>query len=484
MFKQHPEGLPVLFFTEMWERFSYYGMRALLILFMTASVATGGMGFDVAKAAAVYGLYTAMAFMMGMPGGWIADKIIGQRNAVFYGGILISIGNLLLVFPSEISFYIGLVTVVLGTGLLKPNVSAMVGQLYTEGDSRRDAGFSLFYMGINIGAFAAPLICGYIGETIEWRYGFIPASVGMVFGLIQYKLGGSKIGTAGLLPSTHGDPAAVSAHLTSLKKGIAYSFGIFAVVMFLQLSGFISITPTGLSAVVGYVGAVAAIIFFIWLLTNKEWSLVERQRLAVISILFLCAALFWSAFEQAGSTLNLFADQSTDRVMFGWEMPTTWFQSFNSFFIFLLAPVFAVVWVKLGKHEPSSPAKFAFGLVFVGLGFLVMVIAATLSANGEKVSPLWLTLVYFLHTLGELALSPVGLSTVTKLSPTRVVGLMMGVWFLGSAVGNYIGGNLAGLYESLPLPTLFGIVFAFSSGLGLLLFLFVKPIRKMMHGVH
>jgi len=484
MFKNHPEGLPVLFFTEMWERFSYYGMRALLILFMTASVATGGMGFDVAKAAAVYGLYTAMAFMMGMPGGWIADKIMGQRNAVFYGGILISLGNLLLVFPSEISFYIGLVTVVLGTGLLKPNVSAMVGQLYTEGDSRRDAGFSLFYMGINIGAFAAPLICGYIGETIEWRYGFIPASVGMVFGLIQYKLGGSKIGTAGLLPSTHGDSVAVSAHMTSLKKGIAYSFGIFAIVMFLQLSGFISITPTGLSAVVGYVGAVAAIIFFIWLLTNKEWSLIERQRLAVISILFLCAALFWSAFEQAGSTLNLFADQSTDRVMFGWEMPTTWFQSFNSFFIFLLAPVFAIVWVKLGKREPSSPAKFAFGLVFVGLGFLVMVIAATLSANGEKVSPLWLTLVYFLHTLGELALSPVGLSTVTKLSPTRVVGLMMGVWFLGSAVGNYIGGNLAGLYEALPLPTLFGIVFAFSTGLGLLLFLFVKPIRKMMHGVH
>lgn len=484
MFKQHPEGLPVLFFTEMWERFSYYGMRALLILFMTASVATGGMGFDVAKAAAIYGLYTAMAFMMGMPGGWIADKIIGQRNAVFYGGILISIGNLLLVFPSEISFYIGLVTVILGTGLLKPNVSAMVGQLYAEGDSRRDAGFSLFYMGINIGAFASPLICGYIGETIEWRYGFIPASVGMVFGLIQYKLGGSKIGTAGLLPSTHGDPAAISAHVTSLKKGIAYSFGLFAVVMALQLSGIISITPTGLSAVVGYVGAVAAVIFFIWLLTNKEWSLIERQRLAVISILFLCAALFWSAFEQAGSTLNLFADQSTDRVMFGWEMPTTWFQSFNSFFIFLLAPVFAVLWVKLGKREPSSPAKFAFGLVFVGLGFLVMVIAATLSANGEKVSPLWLTLVYFLHTIGELTLSPVGLSTVTKLSPTRVVGLMMGVWFLGSAVGNYIGGNLAGLYESLPLPTLFGIVFVFSSGLGLLLFLFVKPIRKMMHGVH
>lgn len=484
MFKNHPAGLPVLFFTEMWERFSYYGMRALLILFMTAAVSDGGMGFDVAKAAAIYGMYTAMAYMMGMPGGWIADKIIGQRNAVFYGGILISAGNLLLVFPSEISFYLGLIVIVLGTGLLKPNVSAMVGQLYNEGDARRDAGFSLFYMGINLGAFASPLVCGYIGENIEWRYGFLPASIGMVLGLIQYKLGKEKLGDAGLYPSTHGNTEESNKQMNNFKKGIAGVFIAISALILLQLGGIISVTPQGISTVIGYAGAVAAVIFFFWLLTNKEWSLIERQRLTVISILFLCAALFWSAFEQAGSTLNLFADQATDRMVFGWEIPTTWFQSLNSLFIFICAPLFAVMWVKLGKNEPSSPAKFAFGLVFVGLGFLVMIIAATLSANGEKVSPMWLVFVYFLHTLGELALSPVGLSTVTKLSPGRVVGLMMGVWFLGSAVGNYIGGNLAGLYEALPLPTLFGIIFAFSSGLGLLLFLIVKPIRKMMHGVH
>lgn len=484
MFKEHPAGLPVLFFTEMWERFSYYGMRALLILFMTAAASDGGLGFDVAKAAAIYGMYTALAYMMGMPGGWIADKIMGQRNAVFYGGILISAGNLLLVFHSETTFYLGLLTIILGTGLLKPNVSAMVGQLYTEGDHRRDAGFSLFYMGINLGAFMSPLICGYIGENIDWRLGFLPASIGMIFGLIQYKLGKNKLGDAGLYPSTHGNHDEMTKQKSHLIKGLAVVFLLVALIIIGQLVGLYTITPQGISTAVGYFAAVAAIVFFIWLLTNKEWNPVERQQLVVISILFLCAALFWSAFEQAGSSLNLFADKSTDRHIFGWEMPTTWFQSINSVFIFVFAPIFAVLWLKLGKHDPSSPAKFAIGLIFVGLGFLVMVFAATLSANGEKVSPMWLILVYLLHTFGELSLSPVGLSTVTKLSPSRVVGLMMGVWFLGSSVGNYIAGNLASFYESIPLPTLFGIIFGFSAGIGLLLFLFVKPIRKMMHGVH
>lgn len=424
----HPPGLSTLFFTELWERFSYYGMRAILILFMVAPAEKGGLGFDVAKASWIYGLYTSMTYMTSLPGGWMADRFLGQRKAVLIGGIVIALGHFSLAFTSLPFFFTGLLLIVSGTGLLKPNVSSMVGALYGPDDPRRDSGFSIFYMGINIGAMLSPLVCGYLGQKISWHWGFAAAGFGMTLGLIQYVAGGRRLGEAGLRP----------------KKSETKTERV-----------------------------------------GDRFTEVEKKRLAVIGILFIFSALFWAAFEQAGSSLNLFADKLTRTSIFGWQFPSSWFQSVNSVFIILLAPVFAWLWVRLGKREPSSPAKFAFGLLFVGLGFLVMVGAALASRPEQNpVSPLWLIVVYLLHTIGELCLSPVGLSTVTKLAPARVVGLMMGVWFLSISLGNFVGGWVAGFFGSFPLPKLFGAVALTTIGPALVLGALINPIRRLMGGVH
>jgi POT family proton-dependent oligopeptide transporter len=477
----HPRGLATLFFTEMWERFSYYGMRALLILFMVASVEKGGLGFDVGKSGAIYGLYTAMVFLVGLPGGWIADRILGQRRSVLYGGIVIAFGHFSMAIPGLPTFYFGLGLIVIGTGLLKPSISTMVGQLYSENDHRRDAGFSIFYMGINIGAFLSPLACGYVGQNINWHLGFGLAGIGMTLGLIQYALGGKYLGEAGLHPVPSENPAAQKRNLGIGIVGVAAALGILAL---LSITGAVRLTAEGISDSVGVLLIVLSVGVFAWLLGAGDWTPVEKKRFVAIGVLFLASALFWSAFEQAGSTLNLFADRSTDKNLFGYAYPSSWFQSINSLFIIALAPVFAWLWVRLGSKEPSSPAKFSWGLLFVGLGFAVMIIAAQRAASGAQVSSVWLWLTYFLHTIGELCLSPVGLSAFTKLAPARVAGFMMGVWFLSTSIGDYIGGRMASLYESWSLPSLFGAVAAFCIVLGLALALFVKPMKKLMGGVN
>lgn len=473
----HPRGLSTLFFTEMWERFSYYGMRAILILFMTASVSEGGLGLSTAEAGSIYGLTTAMAYMTALPGGWIADQFLGLRRSVFVGGILIAAGNFCLVLPNMTAFYSGLALIVAGTGMLKPNVSAIVGKLYTPEDKRRDAGFSIFYMGINTGAFIAPLLCGWVAQY-NWRYGFGLAGAGMLVGLIQYKFGSKSLGDAGMKADGAVDTT------QSRKKliiGLSVLFGTILIIALLGILGLV--TAKQIADASGLVLFFVVVIFFLWLLTSSRWSQIERKRLVVILGLFTAAAIFWSVFEQAGSTLNLFADRSTDNRILGREFPAPWYQSVNALFLIAFAPVFAWLWIRLGSREPTSPAKFALGLLLVGIGFLVLAVGAAAAQSGIKVSPMWLVVTYLFHTMGELCLSPVGLSAMTKLAPSSVTGLMMGVWFLAISVGNYMGGRMASLYESLSLPTLFGAVGAFALVAGLVLALFVRPMVRLMGGV-
>jgi proton-dependent oligopeptide transporter, POT family len=477
----HPRGLSTLFFTEMWERFSYYGMRALLILFMTAPAAAGGLGFDTAVAGAVYGLYTSMVYMTSLPGGWIADKLIGQRRAVLYGAILIACGHFSMAFPSLGTFYLGLVLIVFGTGLLKGNVSVIVGRLYGPNDNRRDAGFSIFYMGINLGAFIAPLVCGYLGQRINWHIGFTAAGFGMVIGIVQYVLGGKYLGDAGLHPAS--GPANDDLRKRTRVWGAA---GIALVVLIALALNFdlVPISAKAFADAAGYLLLGTTIVFFAWLFFGGDWTTAERRRLFAIGALFLAAALFWSEFEQAGSTLNLFGDRATRTSVLGWSFPSSYFQVLQPLFIITFAPIFAWVWIRLGSREPSSPAKFAIGLLLVGSGFALLVVASSLSAQGVKVSPWWLVVTYLLHTFGELSISPVGLSATTKLAPARVGGLMMGVWFLGIAVGNFIGGRVASLYSAMPLPRLFGVVAAAAIVGGIVMFALTPPIKRLMGTVN
>lgn len=476
----HPRGLSTLFFTEMWERFSYYGMRALLLLYMTAPIAAGGLGFDAAQGGAIYGLYTSMAYMACLPGGWVADRLIGQRKAVLYGGILIASGHFSMAVPLLATFYLGLFLIVIGTGLLKGNVSVIVGQLYGPEDKRRDAGFSIFYMGINLGAFTAPLLCGYLGQEVNWHAGFGAAGIGMTAGVIQYVLGSRHLGDAGIAPAPALSPAAAAAdRRTALGSGVAFLI-VVLVVGVGGFTGLVPVTATQVSDAAGVFLLLSTVGFFGWLFSSSGWTPDEKKRLYVIGVLFLAAALFWSVFEQAGSTLNLFADRNTDTRMFGRSFPSSWFQSLNSLFLIILAPVFAGIWQWLSARgkEPTSPAKFVWGLVFVGLGFAVLVGPAARAEAGTLASPWWLTLTYLLHTIGELALSPVGLSAMTVLAPPRIAGLVMGVWFLATSVGNFIGGRVSGFYESMALPTLFGTVATFAILAGLILAALVPLLRR------
>jgi POT family proton-dependent oligopeptide transporter len=486
----HPRGLSTLFFTEMWERFSYYGMRALLLLFMTTSVVQGGLGWSTAKAGPIYGLYTALVYLTALPGGWIADRLIGQRRSVLIGGIVIALGHVSLTVRSIPCFFLGLFLIIGGTGLLKPNISTMVGGLYAPEDTRRDAGFSVFYMGINIGAFAAPLICGFLAQSDQfrsflqghgfapesrWHWGFGAAAVGMTLGVIQYVLGGRHLGTTGLAPST--DSA------TRVRDRRNFLIGGAVVAL---LAAVLWVQPFSVTTVMSYLLPLIPLLYFVYLF-NQKWEPEERKHLWAILAFFLFASLFWSAFEQAGSTLNLFADRFTRDSILGFKYPTSWFQSVNSAFLWMLAPFFAWLWITLGRRrrEPSSPTKFAYGLFFVGVGFLVMVGAALASGPaGGKVTPMWLLTVYLLHTIGELCLSPVGLSTMTKLAPTRVVSQMMGVWFLASSLGNFIGGRVAGVFEQFPLPWIFGAVFGVCMLFTLIAVALIRPIKRLMGEVH
>jgi POT family proton-dependent oligopeptide transporter len=478
-FYGHPRGLATLFFTEMWERYSYYGTRALLILFMTAPAATGGLGFSVMKAGAIYGVYTAMVYLLCLAGGWVADRITGQRRAVLYGGVLIAAGNFCLATPGVMVFYAGLGLLMMGTGMLKPNVSTIVGQLYTPGDKRRDSGFSIFYMGINLGALISPLICGYVGEKISWRLGFAISAVGMVAGLIQYALGGKYLGSAGLHPSVSADAARGRAEKRRAAIGAVGVIVILVALGALGAAGAIAITATAVLDGLGYALLAISIVVFYWMIFGKGWTADERKRAVAILVLFAASIIFWGSFEQAGSSLNLFAEHNTNRHLLGYEFPASWFQFVQPFFVITLAPVFAWLWLALGRREPSSPSKFTIGLLLGGLAFALMVPAA----QGTQVSPLWLVFCYLFQTLGELCLSPVGLSAMTKLAPARAGGFVMGIWFLGTAIGNLLAGKAGSLFDSMPLPTLFGWVSAIALSACVVMALLIPYTKRMMSGV-
>jgi POT family proton-dependent oligopeptide transporter len=402
----HPKGLAPLFFTELWERFSYYGMRAILVLYMVAPPAQGGLGFDVKHAASIYGTYTMSVYLTALPGGLAADYLLGARLAVFLGGLIIAAGHFSMVFSSMSTFYLGMVLIAAGTGLLKPNISAMVGGLYADNDPRRDSGFSIFYMGINAGAILAPIVCGYLGQSDgfkkvlanngfdplkSWHWGFGAAGVGMILGLIIFLIFGSWLAHVG---------NRVRKPKTADENSVARN------------------QP----------------------LTSSDW-----KRIAAIVIFFVFTILFWGAYEQKGASLNLFAKELVRTEFFGINFPSSYLQSCTPAFVLLLAPVFSAVWVTLKNRQPSSPVKFTLGLLFIGAAYLLMVPASMLTAY-SKISPLWLVGLYFLEVCGEMCLSPVGLSTVTKLAPLKLVGIMMGVWFLASSFGSKLAGYLSGFY--------------------------------------
>lgn len=480
----HPRGLYTLFFTELWERLSYYGMRAILVLAMVAAVQDNGMGLDDPTATAIYGLYTAGVYLLALPGGWLADRLFGLQQAVWYGGIIIALGHFSMAIPTELTFYLGLVLIVIGTGLLKPNVSALVGELYPEGGARRDAGFSIYYMGINIGAIVGPLICGFLGEKVDWHWGFGAAGVGMVIGLIQYRATRHYLGEAGAAPSTTGDATLDAKRKSEAQLVVGIGGLIIALVFGAAATGLLTINPLAVAASTSYVIVGIAVLFFGAIYAFGKLTRDEKFHVGGIILFFVAAAMFWSGFEQAGSSLNLFAERYTDRVYFGWEMPASWLQMVNPLFIVILAPVFASLWVRLAARNlnPSLPLKLALGLIQLGLGFAVMIFASYVVLEGDKAWPTWLIFTYLLHTTGELCLSPVGLSAVTKLAPKRFVGQMMGTWFMGAALGNLIAGLVAGRFgeDSLQqMPERFLTVTLTTVGFGVLMILLLPWLRKL-----
>ncbi|MFQ5536849.1 MAG: peptide MFS transporter [Gemmatimonadota bacterium] len=482
----HPRGLATLFFTEMWERFAYYGMRALLILFMTAATVgdNPGLGFDVATAAAIYGLYTSLVYILALPGGWVADNLWGQRKAVFVGGCFIAAGQLSMVLPYKFTFFFGLFLIIIGTGLLKPNVSTIVGELYPEGGARRDAGFSIFYMGINLGAFIGPLLTGFFGERINWHYGFGIGALGMILGLIQYKVGDKHLGEHGKLKGN-----ATPEELASRsRKFFGSFFAVLAVVVVFGVmvnAGIIPVTLTEIATYLGYSVLVLVALYFIYLWVAGGHTPAENKRLLVIFWLFILIAIFWSGFEQAGSSLNVFARDLTDRTILGWTMPASYLQSVNPIFIILLAPAFGSLWVVLDKlhADPPLPMKAGLGLVGLALGFFVISWGAANASPSNPVSPAWLIVTYFLHTCGELSISPIGLSAITKLSPAKRVGQMMGIWFVGAAMGNLFAGLVAGRLENLPPADLFRSVALITGTIGIIAVIVSPFFKKLMGGV-
>jgi POT family proton-dependent oligopeptide transporter len=486
----HPRGLSTLFFTEMWERFSFYGIRPMLIAFMIVALTQGGVfGFDRETAGAILGIYAASVYLTSLPGGWIADRWLGLRRAIWYGGLLIALGHISVAVSGVLGkpvFFLGLSLIVMGTGLLKPNISAIVGELYPDKGARRDAGFSIFYMGINLGATLGPLVTGFLRDRAGYHYGFGAAGVGMLAGVITYRLrAGSTLGPIGTRAS--GTPRE-----KSIVKAVVIAIPALVIATIaLSGAGVISIDAKAVAHSMVYLEVGAAALYFAYLFFFAGLTSDEMKRAAVIVVLFVFAAIFWSAFEQAPSSLNLFAKDFTNRNLFGFEVPFEWLQVVNSFFVVALAPVFAWLWTTLAARNivPSSPAKFSAGLFFAGLGFLIMIppVRAVVASGGAlKVSMIWLTVSYILQTIGELSLSPVGLSSMTKLAPEKFGGQMMGVWFLAASLGNLIAGIVGGDVDPEKLEVMTPLFVRTTASLfiaAVVLAILVVPIRRMMREV-
>lgn len=476
----HPKGLFTLFFTEFWERFSYYGMRAILVFYMYYEVSKGGLGLDEPTALAIMSIYGSLVYMSGIIGGWIADRLLGTSRAVFYGGILIMLGHIALSIPGSLAmFFVSMVLIVLGTGLLKPNVSSVVGDIYSPEDNRRDAGFSIFYMGINLGGFLAPLIVGTVGMKYNFHLGFALAAVGMFFGLLVFIFTKKKnLGLAGTY---------ISNPLSANEKKTVYTrIGLGAVIIAILVAVGI---PTGLLtfdsfiALVGILGIGLPIIYFTMMYRSPKTTEVERSRIIAYIPLFIASVMFWAIQEQGSTILANYADKRTQLEFMGLDISPAWFQSLNPLFIIFLAPVFAWLWVKLGDRQPSVPQKFSLGLLFAGLSFIVILLPAYLGGTDSLVSPLWLVLSYFIVVLGELCLSPVGLSATTKLAPAAFSAQTMSLWFLSNAAAQAINAQIVKFYTPETEMTYFGVIGAVAILLSIILFLLSPKIQGFMKGV-
>lgn len=500
----HPKGLYLLFFTEMWERFSYYGMRAIFTLFMIKALL-----FDKALASEIYGSYTGLVYLTPLIGGYVADRYWGNRRAILAGGILMAIGHFCMFLSaanySDIAFaqpmlFLGLGFLIFGNGFFKPNISTMVGQLYPQGDQRIDAAFTIFYMGINLGAFLAPLVCGGLGDTgnpADFKWGFLAAGIGMIISTLSFELLKNKLIVT---------PAGEGIGLVPEKKVLQGNETESSTLPFAQLFGWIAAAAVLFAAFYGFMelGVIGSAIFSISIIgpaaiiTDKTLTAIEKQRIAVIYILAFFVIFFWAAFEQAGASLTFFAAEQVDRNLFGTEIPASFFQSINAVLIIVLAPLFAFIWAFLDRHnrEPSSPAKQAWGLLFLAIGYWVIAFGVKGVDPATKVSMTWLFSLYLLHTIGELCLSPIGLAMVVKLSPAKFASLLMGIWFSSMAAASKFAGTLSALYPDPALPAApvfagfeivdlydFFMIFVILSGFAaILLFALTKTLQKMMHG--
>ena len=482
----HPAGLLNLFLTEMWERFSFYGMRAILVLFLVADPADGGLGMAPLTAAALYSVYNATVYLLALPGGWVADRLSGTRRAVLIGGVIIAAGHYVLAIPADATVFLGLVLVALGTGLLKPNISTMVGELYDrlpdEHHAKRDSGFSLFYMGINVGAWGGALVTGFLADHYGWHIGFLAAAIGMTIALIQYVVAGRSLGDVGR-----------TAHrpLDEYRRGLILRriafFGLLGLLALGLASVLLSAATdrTLIDAVLLLIPPIVVavpVVFFAAMLREHTLTPPERSRVVAYIPIFCAAALFWMIYDQSGNLLNLFAEDKVDNQVFGLDFPVAWYQSINPLLILLLAPLFAFMWARLGERAPSTPVKFAIGLLGIGGSFVIMGFAGA-AATGGLISPLWLFSVYLVQTVAELFLSPVGLSVTTKLAPTRFASQMMGLWFLATATGNAVGGYVVRLNGVVGDAVYYGLLGGLAAIVGVGFLLLAPRIRKLMAGV-
>ncbi|WP_278915675.1 peptide MFS transporter [Ligilactobacillus agilis] len=480
-FLGHPRGLSTLFFTEMWERFSYYGMRAILLYYMYYEVSKGGLGIPQATAASIMSIYGSLVYLSSTIGGFISDRILGSRRTVFIGGVLIMFGHIALATPfGKTALFISIALIVIGTGLLKPNVSEMVGGLYSEEDPKRDAGFSIFVFGINLGAFISPIIVGYLGQNVNFHLGFSLAAIGMFFGLIQYTLDGKKyLSKDSLYPTDPLEPH----EFKSLAKKVTIGVVAIALILFI-MSLFGMLTILNVINLITILAVLIPIYYFVAMLSSRKITKKERSRVLAYIPLFIASILFWSIEEQGSVVLALFAEQQTRLHILSWSFPASIFQSMNPLFIMLYVPFFAFLWTKLGNKQPSSAAKFAYGLFFAGISFLWMMLPGMLFGTGAKVSPFWLIISWALVIVGEMLISPIGLSVTTKLAPKAFQSQMMSMWFISDAVAQAFNAQLVRYYSTKTEVAYFGSVGVATIVFGLILLAFVPKIKKLMEGVN
>lgn len=475
----HPKGLFTLFFTEFWERFSYYGMRAILVFYIYYEVSEGGLGLEESTALAIMSIYGSLVYMSGIIGGWLADRIFGTQKAVFYGGVLIMFGHIALAIPGNVAlFYISMVLIILGTGLLKPNVSSVVGDMYAENDERRDSGFSIFYMGINLGGFLAPLIVGSVMD-VSFHLGFGIAAVGMFIGLVMFLLTRKKnLGLAGTQIANPLSPSEKKVVFTRIGLGIVVIAVLCAVLIpagILTIDSFI--------ALVGILGILIPTMYFIVMYRSPKTTNVERSRLLAYIPLFIASVMFWSIQEQGATILANYADKRTQLDFAGIHISPAWFQSLNPLFIIVFAPIFAWMWIKLGKRQPTIPQKFSLALLFSGLSFIVILLPAYFGGTDSLVNPLWLVLSYFICVIGELLLSPVGLSATTKLAPAAFSAQTMSLWFLSNAAAQAVNAQIVKFYTPETEMAYFGVIGGASIVLGIILLVVAPKIQGFMKGV-